>query len=73
MNDSTVAAERAFQTALSLDPFNLAIRDNHERFQAAIEHPDQPAGDGWEPSPLPFEEVKRAVYQLVQPPVPQAA
>ena len=73
MNDSTGAVERAFQTALSLDPFNLAIRDNHERFQAAIEHPDQPAGDGWEPSPLPFEEVKRAVYELVKPPLAQAA
>ena len=75
MNDSTGAAERAFQTALSLDPFSLAIRHDHERVQSRNRgiRTSLPIRGNWERSPLPFEEVKRAVYQLVQPPPPALA
>jgi hypothetical protein len=67
-NDSAVAIERAFQTAVSLDPFNLAIRHNYERFLAVSKHHGQPVGD-WELSPFPIEieEERRVLYLSVQP------
>jgi tetratricopeptide (TPR) repeat protein len=65
-NDSAVAIERAFQTAVSLDPFNLAIRHNYERFLVVSGHPGQPVSGDWELSPLPIEEERRVLYQSVQ-------
>jgi len=66
-NDSAVAIERAFQTAVSLDPFNLAIRHNYDRFLIVSGHPNQPVSGDWELSPLPIEEERRVLYQSVQP------
>ena len=73
LKESTGIALRTVILAGETCPSDLAIQHNHERFLAAIEHPDQPVGDGWETSPLPIEEVKQVVYQFVQPTFAQAA
>ena len=72
-HDSYVAIERAFQTAMSLDPFNPAIRHNFERFLAVSAQPAQPVGGGWVLTPLPMEEARRELYESVQPQFAQAA
>lgn len=72
-HDSAASIERAFQTALALDPFNLAIRHNYERFRAVSEHPERATEANWDLGPHPLDELRRDVYRSVQPRSSQAA
>ena len=70
MDNSPVAIQRAFERAMSLDPFNLAIRHNYELFLVVSKHPDRLGKGGWVFSPLSIEidEERRNLCQFVKPP-----
>ena len=70
---SNQTVERAFLTAISLDPFNLTIQQNYELFKKTVRHPQQAEANGWVIGVVSLDQARSDLYKAVQPSLAVAA